>query len=437
MDISIFGLGYVGCVGMGCLARAGHHVVGVDPQASKVDFINQGKATIIEDGIDELIAAERRTGRIRATADAQEAVGNSSVSFLCVGTPPTANGHLDLSAIFHVAGQIGDSLRNKSERHVIAIRSTVLPGTNEKVVKILTRTSGKQNGKDFAVVSNPEFLREGTSIADFHHPPFTLVGSDCDWATEVMRQVYARIDAPFRVTSPRIAELMKYVCNSFHALKITFANEVGNICKALDIDSRELMDIFCLDNKLNLSKAYLKPGFAYGGSCLPKDLKALQTIAHDHYLSCPVLEGIARSNEQQKELVVREILRLGRQNVGFLGLSFKEGTDDLRESPIVDAIERLLGKGFNVRIYDRNVHLSQLTGANKEFILQRIPYISRFITDNLREVLDPSELIVVVNKEPGLKELLMPLMDSKLVYDLANVGFDRAAVAANYQGIAW
>lgn len=436
MNISIFGLGYVGCVGLGCLAKAGHRVMGVDPQASKVDFINRGRATIIEAGIDELIAEQSAAGHISASADGMAAVRNSEVSFICVGTPPTQNGHLDLGAVIKVAEEIGRALREKEQPHVVAIRSTVLPGTNERVAQIIEAISGKKHGQHFAVISNPEFLREGTSIEDFYHPAFTLIGSECEWAIERMRQVYEKIEAPIRVAPPRIAELMKYVCNSFHALKITFANEIGNICKALGIDSRELMDIFCLDTKLNVSRAYLKPGFAYGGSCLPKDLKALRTIAHDHYLQTPVLEAVERSNEFHKDLVLKRILDYGKQNVGFIGLAFKAGTDDLRDSPIVDVIERLLGKGFNIRIYDPHVHVSRLTGANRDFILKRIPFIGRFITDDLPTTVQNSELLIIVNKEPGIEPALSNLASGKVVYDLANL-HAMAIPASSYSGVAW
>jgi len=436
MNISIFGLGYVGCVATGCLAQQGHRVIGVDPQQTKVDFINQGKPTIIEEGIAEIMSAQHAAGRISATRSAAEAVAATDVSFICVGTPPTPNGHLDLTAITKVAEEIGSALKQKSGRHVIAVRSTVIPGTREKVVEILARASGRTPGQDFAVVSNPEFLREGTSVRDFFKPPYTLLGSDCAWATETMRAVYEGIDAPFITAEPKVAELMKYVCNSFHALKITFANEVGNICKKLDIDSHQLMEVFCQDTKLNISKAYLKPGFAYGGSCLPKDLKALRTIAHDHYLQTPVLEAIEHSNELQKELVFKRILEFGLQNVGFIGLAFKAGTDDLRDSPIVDVIERLLGKGLNVRIYDPQVHVSQLTGANREYILKRIPFISRFITDDLAETARSSELLVIVNKGPEIEQALTTHFAGKMIYDLA--GLRTAGVAADrYSGIAW
>jgi GDP-mannose 6-dehydrogenase len=436
MNISIFGLGYVGCVATGCLAQQGHRVIGVDPQQTKVDFINQGKPTIIEEGIAEIMSAQHAAGRISATRSAAEAIAASEVSFICVGTPPTPNGHLDLTAIVKVAEEIGAALKQKSGRHVIAVRSTVLPGTREKVVEILARTSGRTPGQDFAVVSNPEFLREGTSVRDFFKPPYTLLGSDCAWATETMRAVYQGIDAPFISTDPKVAELMKYVCNSFHALKITFANEVGNICKKLEIDSHQLMEVFCQDTKLNISKAYLKPGFAYGGSCLPKDLKALRIIAHDHYLQTPVLEAIELSNELQKDLVCKRIIEFGQQNVGFIGLAFKAGTDDLRDSPIVDVIERLLGKGFNIRIYDPHVHVSQLTGANRDYIMKRIPFISRFITDDLGATARGSDLLVLVNKIPGVEGFLAAHSAGKPVYDLA--GWRPASIAGeHYSGISW
>ncbi len=434
MNISIFGLGYVGCVASGCLAQLGHRVIGVDPQQSKVDFINQGQPTIIEEGIAEIMAEQHRAGRIRATRSAAEAVPATDVSFICVGTPPTPNGHLDLSAIMKVAAEIGAALKAKQGRHVLAVRSTVLPGTREKVQAVVAEHSGLTPGVDFAIVSNPEFLREGTSVKDFFKPPYTLLGADCDWAADVMRELYRGIDAPIIITKPRVAELMKYVCNSFHALKIVFANEVGNICKKLEIDSHELMEVFCQDTKLNISKAYLKPGFAYGGSCLPKDLKALRTIAHDNYLQTPVLEAIERSNEFQKEIVFKRILEHRVQNVGFIGLAFKAGTDDLRESPIVDVLERLLGKGLNIRIYDPHVHISQLTGANKEYILQKIPFISRFITNDLNAVVTGSDLIVVVNPEAGLAEALAAAPQRKPVYELSRV---LKQAGKECEGIAW
>jgi GDP-mannose 6-dehydrogenase len=422
---------------MGCLAQQGHRMVGVDAQSTKVNFIKEGRPTIIEKDIERILAEQHAAGRITATQNVAEAVLQTEVSFICVGTPSTPNGHLDLTAIHKVAEQIGEALRRKEGgRHVVAVRSTVLPGTQAAVSEIIARVSGRVPGEGFAVVSNPEFLREGSSVEDFAHPSFTLVGSDCAWAAAVMRDVYARIDAPFIAATPKVAELMKYICNSFHALKITFANEIGNICKKLEIDSHELMEVFCQDTKLNISRAYLKPGFAYGGSCLPKDLKALRTIAHDHYLPTPVLNAIEQSNELQKELVFKRILDFGLQNVGFIGLAFKAGTDDLRESPIVDVIERLLGKGFNVRICDPHVHISHLTGANRDYILKRIPFISRFITDDVAETARNSELLVLVNKDPGMEHTLAAHSAGKVIYDLG--GLRNGGISRNgYTGIAW
>jgi GDP-mannose 6-dehydrogenase len=412
-------------------------MIGVDLHPEKVSFINKGRPTIIEKDVDALMAEQHAVGRISATHDAVEAVHGSDVSFICVGTPSTANGHLDLTAIRKVAAELGRALKTKGSRHVFALRSTVLPGTNEEISTIIAEESGLTSGVDFSVVSNPEFLREGSSVADFDNPPFTLVGSECDWAVEVMRDVYKNLDAPFIVTKRRIAELMKYVCNSFHALKITFGNEVGNICKKLGIDSHELMDIFCQDERLNISKAYLKPGFAYGGSCLPKDLKALCTIAHDHYLETPVLDSIARSNEIQKDLVLQRILDYGHHNVSFLGLAFKAGTDDLRESPIVDVIERLLGKGFKVKVYDPHVHVAKLTGANRDYILQKIPFIAEFITNDLSEVLDHGETIVVVNRDPAAEEVLDTLQGGKQVLELARNPQSDPVPVDSIEGLAW
>ncbi|MBN1363349.1 MAG: UDP-glucose/GDP-mannose dehydrogenase family protein, partial [Syntrophaceae bacterium] len=308
MNISIFGLGYVGCVSLGCLAKNGHQVIGVDLAQTKIDFISEGKPTIVEAEIDNIISEQHSLGKISATNDAIHAVKNTDVSFICVGTPSTPNGHLDLGAIYRVAGEIGKGIKEKNAFHVVVIRSTVLPNTNEKLSNIIEDVSNKKCNTDFAVVSNPEFLREGTAVKDYYNPSFTLVGSNSDTATEIMKEIYRGINAPFITTDIKIAEMIKYVNNAFHALKITFANEVGNICKKLNIDSHKLMDVFCMDTKLNLSPYYLKPGFAYGGSCLPKDLKALKTIAHDNYLECPILDSISRSNEQQVKIVTEQLL---------------------------------------------------------------------------------------------------------------------------------
>jgi GDP-mannose 6-dehydrogenase len=424
-------------VSVGCLAQNGHTVTGVDVNPAKVEMVNKGLPTIIEEKISDIFTEQQREGRISATTNGVEAVKRTEVSFICVGTPSGRNGHTDTTHVMKVAEEIGAGIGQKSDFHVIAIRSTVPPGTNQKVAAIIERVSGKKKGQDFAVVSNPEFMREGTAVKDFYEPPLTLIGTNNPRAAEKMREVYRDIKGPIVVSDIGVAEMIKYVNNTFHALKITFANEIGNICKSLGIDSHKVMEAFCMDTKLNLSPYYLKPGFAYGGSCLPKDLKALRTMARDLYVDCPVIENIERSNELQKSVVLETILSFGKRNIGFLGLAFKAGTDDLRNSPIVDIIEQLLGKGFNVKIYDRNVHLAQLIGANKEYISSKIPYISNFITDNSDELVKTSDVIVVVNKDNEYVGMLSTLEGGKVVYDLVNLEFRNREPMNAYQGISW
>jgi GDP-mannose 6-dehydrogenase len=437
LHISIFGLGYVGCVSIGCLAAKGHHVVGVDLNQTKVSFINNGQPTIFEAHIGEIISEQYLKGRIRATLSAMEAVRETEVSFICVGTPSTVNGHLNLSAIFNVAREIAEAIKAKDDFHTVVIRSTVLPGTNEKVRTIIEDVSGKPSNEGFAVVSNPEFLREGSAVQDFFSPVYTVIGTDSQKGAAVLERVYQDIDAPLIKTEIKVAELIKYVNNTFHALKVTFANEVGRICKKAGIDSHKVMDLFCRDNKLNLSPYYLRPGFSYGGSCLPKDLKALKTLAHDNYLECPVLESIERSNELHKKSVLNAILSENTDKIGFLGLSFKAGTDDLRNSPIIDVIEQLLGKGADLRIYDQKVQLSKLVGANKEYILKKIPFISKFITENPQELVSHSDIIVVVNNDPDFKNILELVPFDKKIFDLVNIEFQNRDKMKNYTGIAW
>lgn len=437
MRISVFGLGYVGSVSLGCLAQKGHVVIGVDPNQAKVDFINQGKSPIIESGLAQIIREQKERGAISATTDASVAVQNTDVSFICVGTPSTPSGHLNLDSIFNAADDIAAGIAKKTSFHVAVIRSTVLPGTNHKVTEIIENISGKKNGRDFSVVSNPEFLREGTAVKDYNAPAYTLIGSSDAGAIEVMKKIYEGVNAPLILTDIRIAELSKYINNSFHALKVCFANEVGSICKKMNIDSHKVMEIFCLDTKLNISPRYFKPGFAYGGSCLPKDLKALCTIAHDYYLKCPVLESIGESNEVKKDDVLENILQFGKKRIGFLGLSFKEGTDDLRSSPIVDIMEQLLGKGFDIKIYDRNVNFSKLVGANREFILEHIPLISNFISEDINGVVSGSDIIVVVNEEIGFEEILQELPKDKIIFDLVNIKFPGRSGRERYFGVAW
>jgi GDP-mannose 6-dehydrogenase len=433
MNISIFGLGYVGCVSLGCLARNGHNVIGVDIQKLKVDLINSGKHTIIEKYIDKIIEEQYKKGYIRATLDYKDAIDNTEISILCVGTPSTLNGHLNLEHICETARQIGEALVSKKEFHIVVIRSTVLPGTNENVARIIEEVSGKKKNRDFAVISNPEFLREGSAVEDYYNPSVTVLGGDNEYALDVITKMYEGIDAPIVRVGVKVAEIIKYINNSFHALKVSFANEVGNICKKLDIDSHEVMKLFCMDDKLNLSSYYLKPGFAYGGSCLPKDLKALKTLVHDHYLDSPVINSIAKSNENQKFVAMNLIESSGKRKIGVLGLSFKPGTDDLRFSPIVEVIERLIGKGYDVKVFDKNVNLSRLVGKNKSYIEEKLPHLSSILSSSLQDVTSWADVIVISNKEGEFQDI-RPHNNQKII-DLVRI--DSLKSLENYEGICW
>lgn len=435
MNVSIFGLGYVGCVGAACLAKLGHKVIGVDVNENKVRLMNEGKPTIIEEGIAELCQEAHDKGLMSATTVAAEAVAQTEISFIVVGTPSSKEGHLNLNYIYTVAGRIGRALKDKEGFHIVAIRSTVLPGTNKKVGEILEQESGKKRNVDFTVVSNPEFLREGTSVEDYFNPPLTLIGTDNKVAEEKFRELYKDIHAEFISTDIEVAEMMKYVNNTYHALKIVFGNEVGNICKGLNIDSHKVMEIFCKDKQLNISPYYFKPGFAYGGSCLPKDMKALKTLAHDLYVDVPVIESIFQSNENQKRNAVEAIVNKGKRKVGILGLSFKAGTDDLRCSPIVDVVEQLLGKGFEIRIYDKNVKVSELTGTNKDFIMAKIPHLQHFVTDDLDTVCRNSDVLVVTNKEKEFAGVLEKY-PHKIIIDLVRQ-WKEVDYNGIYEGLSW
>lgn len=435
MNISIFGLGYVGCVGAACLAKLGHHVIGNDISEKKVNLINQGKPTIIEADIGDLIKEGHDRGLIEATMDCHYAVHNSEISFIVVGTPSSKEGHLNLNYIYSVARQIGEALKDKSDFHIVAIRSTVLPGTNQKVGEIIAEVSGKERGKNFTIVSNPEFLREGSAVKDYMEPPLTLIGTDSEIAQAKFRELYKDIPGEFISTDIKVAEMMKYVNNTFHALKIVFANEVGNICKALDIDSHKVMEIFCKDKQLNISSYYFKPGFAYGGSCLPKDSKALRTLARDLYVDVPVMNAIDPSNEIQKKIAVDIIQSKGRKTVGILGLSFKSGTDDLRNSPIVDVAESLYGKGYEISIYDKNVRVSQLTGTNADFIMAKLPHLYQIITDDLDAVCSKCDVLVIANKEKEF-ENIPAKYPHKYIVDLVRQ-FKELDYDGNYEGIGW
>jgi GDP-mannose 6-dehydrogenase len=437
MKLSIFGLGYVGCVSAACFASNGHEVIGVDVNPLKVEIINGGRSPIVEPGIEELISAAVKQGRLRAATDANGAVAESDVSLVCIGTPGNHNGSLDLSYIKRACQQIGEALASKPRYHVVAMRSTMLPGTIEQtVIPTLEVFSGKRAGRDFGVAVNPEFLREGTSIYDFAHPPFTLIGADDEESSLPLKRLYASIDAPLVNVGIKEAEMVKYACNSFHALKVAFANEIGNVSKALGVDSHVVMDVFCKDTKLNLSPYYLKPGFAFGGSCLPKDLRAITYKAKELDVDVPLLNSILLSNRQQVERVVDTVLRTGRKNVGVLGLSFKAGTDDLRESPMVTLIETLIGKGLKLTIYDRDVELARLFGANKQYIEREIPHISSLMNSDLDQVIEHAEVIIIGKKEDEFRVLSEKLNNGRVIVDLVRL-FDVADARKQYQGICW
>jgi GDP-mannose 6-dehydrogenase len=436
VKLSVFGLGYVGCVAAACLADAGHDVVGVDVNPTKVEIINSGTSPIIEDGISELIAKVVAAGRLAATTDSARAIRDSDISLVCVGTPSNQNGSLHLRHVEQVCSEIGAALKSKTSRHTIVIRSTMLPGTVENtVVPVLEETSGKTAVKDFGICINPEFLREGSSLKDYHAPPFTLIGADDDQTTSAVQSLYSDIKAPVFVTSLKTAEMVKYVCNCFHALKVTFANEVGNICKALQIDSHEVMQVFCQDTKLNLSPYYLKPGFAFGGSCLPKDLRAINYKAKELDVEVPVLSAILPSNRLQIERAIEMVVRSGKKRVGVLGFSFKAGTDDLRESPIVTLIETLIGKGFELAIYDRHVSVAKLVGANKEYIEREIPHISKLMRSDIDGVLNDSDIVIIGNQGEEFRSVAERLRDGQQLIDLVRL-YDRTS-NENYQGICW
>jgi GDP-mannose 6-dehydrogenase len=436
MKLSVFGIGYVGCVSAACFAKEGHHVTGVDVNPTKVEIINNGNSPIVEPGVSELMSEAVSSGHLRATTSAQEAVHNSEVSLVCVGTPSRANGSLDLSHVTRVCEEIGAALKTKDERHVVVMRSTMLPGPiHEVVVPALERTSGKKAGTDFGVCINPEFLREGSSLKDFYAPPFTLIGADDEMTASVVTELYAKIEGPLFTTPVKTAEMIKYVCNSFHALKVSFANEVGNICKALSIDSHEVINIVCEDKKLNLSSYYMKPGFAFGGSCLPKDLRAINYKAKELDVELPVLGSILVSNRLQVERAVQMVMKTGKKQIGVLGFSFKAGTDDLRESPLVTLIETLLGKGYKLSLYDRDVSLARLFGANKEYIEREIPHISTLMRGSVDEVVNDAEVVIIGNKAEEFRDVQEKLKDGQVLIDLVRL-FDDAS-NETYQGICW
>ena len=438
MKISIFGVGYVGCVSAACLAEMGHEVVAVEPNEVKVKMVNEGRSPIVEPGLDELLGRMVKSNRLRATSDWRSAIASADLVMICVGTPSRANGSIDLKYVLRVSEQIGNALAARKDYLTVVIRSTVVPGTvEETVIPLLEKHSGKRAGVDFGVCMNPEFLREGTSIPDFHNPPKSVIGELDERSGELLARLYEKLPAPLVRTKIPIAEMVKYTDNSFHALKICFANEIGNLCKLIGVDSHDVMNIFCMDTKLNISKAYLKPGFAFGGSCLPKDLRSLTYVAKSNDISVPLLNSILESNHQQIRRVIQKLLACKGASLGFIGLSFKEGTDDLRESPIVEVIETMIGKGFKVKIHDRNVSLARLMGANREYIEKEIPHISDLLCGSIEELIGASEVLVIANKDAAYLEPLKRVAGQKLIFDLARLFGAEERPKKNYEGICW
>jgi GDP-mannose 6-dehydrogenase len=442
VKIAIFGLGYVGVVSAACLARDGHEVLGVDPNSVKTDLVNQAKSPIVEPGLDALMQSTVASGHLKASADHAGAVRHCDLMLICVGTPGAANGSLDLRYVRRICEQIGETLAQVDEFKIVAIRSTLLPGSMQSVViPTLEKSSGKRAGEHFGVCINPEFLREGTAIYDYDHPPKTVIGANDERTAAPVRAIYAKLDAPMIVTDLRTAEMVKYVDNSWHALKVTFANEMGRLAKAMNVDSRALMRLFCMDTKLNISATYLRPGFAFGGSCLPKDVRALTYQGKLLDVETPVLSSILASNQVQVDRALTLIRASGQRRVGLLGLSFKEGTDDLRESPIVTLAEQLIGKGFELLIYDRNVKLASLVGANRDYILNHIPHIGRLLVDDAAELFATSDVVVIATGEKEFAGMIIQHGSGKVIIDLIGTGdFSNPATRnalKSYDGIAW
>ena len=438
MKVSIFGLGYVGAVSLACLLRDGHRVVGVDIDQTKLELILAGKTPVVEEGMVDLLRRVAASGRLSVTTDAQQAVLDTAVSLVCVGTPSAANGSQDQGAIVRLAGDIGRAIAAKSQPHVVVFRSTLVPGSVEDVLRpIIEKASGKKDGEGFFLCFQPEFLREGSSIRDYDNPPFTVVGANHPQPVALLRELFGHLPCKFIETSVRSAEMMKYCCNNFHALKITFANETARLCDAMGVDAFEVMDLVCQDTQLNISPAYLKPGFAFGGSCLPKDLRATTHLAKTHDVEIPMLSGIMQSNRDHLDLALRKVLAMGKRKIGFIGLSFKTGTDDLRESPLVTLAEQLIGKGMQLSIYDPEVHLAQLLGANRRYIETHLPHLGELLRAEMHEVIDESELLVVGLRGVHIFETLaLRCRADQQVLDLVNLP-NRAAVRARVEGLCW
>lgn len=438
MRISVFGLGYVGAVSLACLARDGHDVIGVDLDPHKLDLIRSGRSPIVEEGIQELMRKVVDSGKVRVTTDAAEAIRDSDLTFVCVGTPSSPNGSQDLSAIRRVTMEIGRALRETGRHHTIVLRSTAQPGTVEELFRpTLEEHSGRKSDRDFAVCFQPEFLREGTSIKDYDNPPVTIVGARDPAATERLREVFGHLPCEFAVTSIGVAELMKYACNAFHALKITFANEMGRISQSVGVDARQVMELVCKDTRLNISKAYMKPGFAFGGSCLPKDLRAMNYLGKMRDLTLPMMGSLMGSNRAHIDHALSMVMVPGVRRVSLLGLSFKPGTDDLRESPLVAVAERLIGKGYELRIYDPHVNASRLIGANKRFIQETIPHFESLMVNSCADAIAHAQAVVVSVTDPEVVQALSSHSKDDLgIVDLAGLPREKLK-CARYNGICW
>lgn len=438
MNISIFGLGYVGCVSAACLADAGYQVIGVDVNPLKIETINAGTSPIVEPGLDEIIARTTASGQLRATADGHAAIHETDISILCVGTPSNINGSLDLRYLESVSHEIGQSLRDRTGYHVVVVRSTVLPGTVRGVVlPILERESGKKVGTDFGLCMNPEFLREGSAIKDYYQPSHIVIGQFDERSGNTLEPIYHNVEAPRVRTSLETAEIVKYADNAFHATKVVFANEIGNICKAHGIDGQEAMEIFCQDTRLNLSPYYLKPGFSFGGSCLPKDVRALLYRAKERDIDSPLLSSLLPSNHQQTQRAITLVERTGRKRVGILGLSFKAGTDDVRESPVVNLIETLVGRGYQVRIFDEHVKPDKLIGANRSFLEREIPHIASLMWGSVDNVLSESDVIVIANGSPLFRDVPQLMREDQILIDLVGLVRSTTDIRGAYEGICW
>ncbi len=438
MRVSIFGLGYVGCVSAACLARDGHEVIGVDVNPVKVASIAAGKSPIIEPGLDELLRDMVRSGQLRASIDAQRAVRDSDISLICVGTPSNPNGSLNTRYVESVCQEIGLAINHKRGFHTVVVRSTVLPGTvNEKVVPILEEFSGRRAGDDFGVAMNPEFLREGSAISDYYDPSFIVIGQYSERSGDAVQELYSSINAQLIRTSIKTAEMMKYANNSFHALKISFANEIGNICKAHGIDGRDVMEIICQDSRLNISPVYMKPGFAFGGSCLPKDLRALLYRTKERDIDSPLLTSIMASNQRQIERGIQMVEKTGRKSVGILGLSFKAGTDDVRESSIVPLIETLVGRGFKVTVYDETVDLPRLIGANRSYVEEALPHIASLMRSSVDEVISEADVVVMANGGKSFADVPSKLRPDQVLVDLIGSVAMNGNLRGEYDGICW